>query len=194
MGHSGNNMTSNKVVMAGVKCSTPPQIPGRLPSSPGAPTVAPGQMENHPVNRPTIAQPDPALKPPSGTPRRPPICLQMITFQLAAEPRKIDVAKIADLASLPDMSNNRYDSDDERDNLLDLGGTEGKPPISQMQTNFSLKQLTQTMGQANYTAFNKWTKVWAAVFLEREASVHNLGTELFETGLIRTPALGDGSC
>jgi len=33
---------------------------------------------------------------------------------------------------------------------------------------FSLKQFAKRMGQANYSAFNKWKKVWVAGFLENK--------------------------
>ena len=54
------------------------------------------------------------------------------------------------------MSYNEYDAADESDDLSDLGGVECKPPISLKQTQFSLKQFAKRMGQANYSAFNKW--------------------------------------
>jgi len=88
-----------------------------------------------------------------GTPHKPPL---KKTCQPPAEPRKTDVAGIADLPQLQGMSYNEYDAADESDDLLDLGGVECKPPISLKQTQFSLKQFAKRMGQANYSAFNKW--------------------------------------
>jgi len=81
---------------------------------------------------------------------------------------KTDVAVSADLRPLPEMSYNEYDAADESNDSSDLGGAEGKPPISLKQTEFSLKQFAKTMGQANYRAFNKWKKVWVAGFLKKE--------------------------
>jgi len=75
---------------------------------------------------------------------------------------------MADLPPLPEISYNKYDADDESDDLLNLGGAEGKPPVSLKQTEFSLKQFAKRMGQANYSAFNKWKKVWVAGFLEKK--------------------------
>ena len=60
-----------------------------------------------------------------------------------------------------------YDAADESNDSSDLGGAEGKPPISLKQTEFSLKQFAKSMGQPNFSGFNKWKKVWVAVFLEK---------------------------
>jgi hypothetical protein len=82
----------------------------------------------------------------------------MKTFLPPAEPRKTDVPRIADLPPLLDISSDESDADNESDDSLDLGVAEGKPPVSLKQTEFSLKQFAQRMGQANYSAFNKWKK------------------------------------
>jgi len=66
------------------------------------------------------------------------------------------------------ISYNEYDADDESDDSSNLGGAEGKPPVSLKQPEFSLKQFAKRMGQANYSAFNKWKKVWVAGFLENK--------------------------
>ena len=66
------------------------------------------------------------------------------------------------------MSYDEHDADDQRDDSLDLGGAEGKPPVSLKQTEFSLKQFAKKMGQANYSAFNKWKKIWEAGFWEKK--------------------------
>jgi len=66
------------------------------------------------------------------------------------------------------MSYNKYDAADESDDSSDLGDAEGKPPISLKQTEFSLKQFAKRMGQANYSAFDKWKKVWVAGFLGKK--------------------------
>ena len=79
-----------------------------------------------------------------------------------------DVARFTELPPLPELSYNKYDADDESDDSLDLGGAEGKPPVSLKQTEFSLKQFGKRMGQVNYSAFNKWKKVWVAGVLEKK--------------------------
>jgi hypothetical protein len=45
---------------------------------------------------------------------------------------------------------------------------EGNPAISLKKLEFSLKQFVKMMGQANYSAFNKWKKAWVAGFLEKK--------------------------
>ena len=146
----------------------PRQFPGQGPSSPGAPRVPPGPPGNHPVNLPTSSSSTPPPQPPSGAPGRHPISLQTKRFQPPAEPWKTDVAGIADLPPLPELSYDENDAAEESDDSSDLGGAEGKPPISLKQTEFSLKQFAKRMGQANYSAFNKWKKVWVAGFLEKK--------------------------
>jgi hypothetical protein len=94
--------------------------------------------------------------------------LLMKRLQLPAKPRKNDVAGIGDMPPLPDMSYDENDVADESDDWSDLGGTEGKPPISLKQTAFSLKKFAKTMGQANYSPFNKWKKVWVAESLQKK--------------------------
>jgi len=66
------------------------------------------------------------------------------------------------------MSYDEYDAADESDDTSDLGGADGKPPISLKQTEFSLKQFAKWTVQANNSAFNKWKKVWVAGFLEKK--------------------------
>ena len=83
------------------------------------------------------------------------------------EPRKQDVTWIADMPSLLETSCDDYDADSANDNLSDLGGAKGKPPVSLKQTEFSSKQFAKRMGQANYCVFNKWKKVWVAGFLKK---------------------------
>ena len=65
------------------------------------------------------------------------------------------------------MSYDEYDAADGSDDSSDLGVAEGKLPISLKQTEFSFKQFARRMGQANYSAFDKWEKVWVAEFLEK---------------------------
>jgi hypothetical protein len=65
------------------------------------------------------------------------------------------------------MTYDDYDADDECDDLLDLGGAEGKPPTSLKQTEFSLKQFGKRMGQVIYSEFDKWKKELVAGFLKK---------------------------
>ena len=92
----------------------------------------------------------------------------MIQFQLAAEPHSTDVAKIADMPPLPDISYAQYDAEYESDELSDLGGAEGKASISLKQVEFSLKQFAKRMVQPNFSTLNKRKKVWVAGFLEKK--------------------------
>jgi len=145
-----------------------PQIPGQRPSSPGAPRVPPEPPENHPVNRPTSSRSNPPSEPPSGASSRPLICLSTKRFQLPAELPKTDDASIAELPPSPGMSHDDCDADDESDDSSDLGGAEGKLPVSLKQTEFSLKQFGKRMGHANYSWFNKCKKIWLARFLQQK--------------------------
>jgi len=117
----------------------PPQIPGQGVSSPLGPRVPPGPPEYHAQNRLTSSSLNPAPEPSSCAARRPPISHPTKRFQPPAEPLKTDVAIIAELLPLPEMSYDNYDLDDESDDSSDLGGAEGKPPISLKQTEFCLK-------------------------------------------------------
>jgi hypothetical protein len=92
----------------------------------------------------------------------------MKRFQPPAELRKTDVARIPELPPLLVMSFDVYDADNECDYSPDLGSAEGKPPGSLKQTKFTLKLFTKWMGQANYSASNKWKKVWVAGFLKKK--------------------------
>ena len=145
----------------------PQQFTGQGPSSPGAPRVPPAPAGNIPVNRPTSSSSTPYGQIP-GTPGRPPISLPKKRFQPAVESRRTDVAGIADLPPLPEITYDEFDADAESDDLLDLGGAEGKAPISLKQTEFSLKQFAKRMGQPNCSTFNKWKKEWVAGFLEKK--------------------------
>jgi hypothetical protein len=49
-----------------------------------------------------------------------------------------------------------------------MGGAKGTPPLSLKQTEFSLKQVAKTLGQANYHVFNKWKKTLVAGFFEKK--------------------------
>jgi hypothetical protein len=115
------------------------QFQGQGLSSLGALRVPPGPPGNNPVNWPTSSSSTPPPGSPSGAPGRPPISLPTKRFLPAAEPQKRDVARIADLPPLPEISYDKYDADDKSDNSSDLGGAEGKPPVSLKQTEFSFK-------------------------------------------------------
>ena len=85
------------------------------------------------------------------------------------------MAGITDLPPLPENSYDEFDADAESDDSSDLGGAEGKAPISLKQTEFSLKQFAKRMGQPNFSAFNKWKKVWVAGFREKKYRFFILG-------------------
>jgi len=130
--------------------------------------VPPGPLESHQVNRPTSSCRNPPPEPLSSAPRRPLINHPMTRSQQSAEPWKTDIAVIAHLHPLTEMYNHDYDADDESDGSSDLGSDEGQPPISLKRTQLSLKQFANRMGQANYSAYNKWKKVWVAGVLEKK--------------------------
>jgi hypothetical protein len=92
----------------------------------------------------------------------------MKRFQPAVEPRRTDVAGIADLHPLPVISYDEFDADAESDDSSDLGRAKGKAPISLKQTELSLKQFATRFGQPNFGAFNKWKNGWVAGFLEKK--------------------------
>jgi len=167
MGHRGKDMTSPKGGYGGPQTFPPQQFTGQGPSSPGAPQVPPALPGNIPVIQPTTSASTPYGQLP-GAPGRLPISLPTKRFQPAAEPRRTDVAWIVDLPPLPDISYDEFDADHESDDLSDFGGAEVKAPISLKQTEFSLKQFAKRMGQPNFSAFNKWKKVWVAGFLEKK--------------------------
>ena len=91
----------------------------------------------------------------------------MKRFQPPAELGKADVAGIAGLPTLPEISSHDYDADDQSEETSDFGGAQGNCPINVKQTEFSLKQFANMMGQANFSFFNKWKKVWVAEFTEK---------------------------
>jgi hypothetical protein len=131
------------------------------------PRVPPALLRNNPVIRPTSSSSNAPGQLPGG-PRRTPISLPTKRFQPAAEPQRTDVAGIADLPPLPVISYAEYDAGYDSNDSSDLGGAEGNVPISLKQTEFSLKQFVNRMGQPNISAFNKWKKVWVAAYLEKK--------------------------
>ena len=78
------------------------------------------------------------------------------------------MAGIVNLPPLPEIAHDEFDADAESDDLLDLGGAEGKAPMCLKQTEFSLKQFGKRIGQPNFVAFNKCKKVWVAGLLEKK--------------------------
>jgi len=81
----------------------PQQFAGHGSSSPGPPRVPQAPAGNNPVIRPTSsASTAPGQLP--GAPGRPRISLPTKRFQPAAEPHRTDVAGIADLPQLPEIS------------------------------------------------------------------------------------------
>jgi len=145
----------------------PRQFPRQGPSSPGAPRVPPALLGNIPVIPPTSSASTPYKQSP-GAPGRPPISLPTKRCQPAAKPRRTDVAGIADLPPSPEISYDEFDADYESDDSSDFGGAQGKAPISLKQSEFSLKQFAKKMGLPNFSAFNKWKKVWVAGFLKKK--------------------------
>jgi hypothetical protein len=145
----------------------PQQFTGHGLSFPGAPPVTPASPANNLVIQPTSSVSAVPGQVPSA-PGRPSISLPTKLFQPAEEPRRRDVAGIADLSLLPDSSYDQYDADYESDDSSDMGGTKGKAPISLKQTEFSLKHFAKRMRQPNFSTFNKWEKVWVAGFLEKK--------------------------
>jgi len=72
------------------------------------------------------------------------------------------------LPPLPDIPYAKFDADYENDNSSDLGGADGKAPISLKPMQLALKKFAKRIGQPNFSAFNKWNKVWVAGFLEKK--------------------------
>jgi hypothetical protein len=144
----------------------PQQFTGHGPSSPGAPSEPPAPPQNNSVIRPTSS----SATAPGQSPRapgRPPVSRRRKRILAAAEPQRTDVAGIAEFPPLPDISYDQYDADYESDDLSDLGVAEDKALISLKQKEYSLKQFAKRMRQPNFSAFNKWKKVWVAGFLEK---------------------------
>jgi len=151
----------------GAQMFPPQQFTGHGPSSPGRRWVHPAPPGHNPVIRLTSSTSTAPGQHPSA-PGRPVISLRTKQFLLAAEPPRTDVAGIADLPPLADISDDEYNADYESDDLSYLGGAKGKAPGSLKQMEFSLKQCVKGMWQPNFSTFNKWKKVWVAGFLEKK--------------------------
>jgi len=145
----------------------PQQFTGQGLSSPGAPRVPPAPPGNNPVIRPTSSTSTQYRQLP-GPPGRPAIRLPTKRSQPAATPRRTDAEAIADWPPFPEISYDEFDADYKSDDLSHLGGAAGKAPIILKQTEFSLKQFANRMGQPNFSTFNKWKKGWVAWFLEKK--------------------------
>jgi len=145
----------------------PQQSTGHGPSFAGAPRVPPALPGHNAVSRLTSSTSTAPGQLP-GAPGRPVICLSTKWYQPAMEPRRTDVAGIAELHPLPEISYDEYNRDFESDDPSDLGRAEGKALISLKQTEFPLKQFAKMMGQPNFSTFNNWEKVWVARFLEKK--------------------------
>jgi hypothetical protein len=129
----------------------PQQFPGQGPPSPGAPRVPTALPGNIPIIWPTSSGSTQYRQLP-GAPGRLPISILTNRFQLRAKPCRTD---IADLPLLQEISYDELDADYESDDTSHLGRAEGKAPISLKQTEFTLKQFAKSMGQPNFSAFNK---------------------------------------
>jgi hypothetical protein len=79
-----------------------------------------------------------------------------------------DVAGIADMPSLPEISDNDFAADIESDDFSDLGRAEGNVSTSLKPTECSLKQFDKIIGQPNFGEITKWKKAWVAGFLEKQ--------------------------
>jgi hypothetical protein len=145
----------------------PQQFTAQGQSLPGEPRVPPALPGNIPVIRPTSSASTPYGQLP-GAPGTLPISPRTKRFMQAALPRKTDIAEIANLPPLAEISYDEFDADHESDDSSDLGGAEGKAPTRLKYTEFSLKQFAQRMGQPNFSEFNNWKKVWVAGFLEKK--------------------------
>jgi len=145
----------------------PQQFTGHGLSSPGAPRVRLTPPVNYPVIRPTSSA-STARGQLCGAEGRPPISLPTTVFEPAVELSRRDVAGIAGLPPVPEISYDEYDADYESHNSSYMGGAKGKAPISLNQTEFSLKQFAKRMGLSHFSIFNKWKKVWVVGFLENK--------------------------
>ena len=143
------------------------QFTGQEPSSPGAPRVPPAPPQNNLVIQPTSSTSTPYENLPT-TPGPPRMGLPTKQFQPAAEPRRTDVAGIAELPPLPEITYDEFDADYESSDSSDLGCAEGKALINLKQMEFSFKQFAKRIWQPNFSVFNKWKKVWVAGFLEKK--------------------------
>ena len=57
-------------------------------------------------------------------------------------------------------------ADDKSDDLLGLGGSEVKTPVTLKHMEISLLQFWYMTGLPNVSTFNKWKYQWVAGFLE----------------------------
>jgi hypothetical protein len=111
----------------------------------------------------------------------------MKQWQPAVELCRTDVAGIADLPPLPDISYDEFDADAESDDLFDFVGAKGKAPISSKQTEFFKKEFAILIGQRNISKFNMWKNVLVAGFHKkkhRSSSLEQNHLEQPQNGLL----------
>jgi len=146
----------------------PQQFAGHGLSSPGAPRVPPAPPRNNPVIWPTLSSSTAPGQLP-GAPRiPPPLASQRNHFSLLWNHGGQMLQGLPICLHYQRFPIAEYDADYESNNSSDLGGAKGKAPISLKQMEFSLKQFAKTMRQPNFSACNKWKKVWVAQFLEKK--------------------------
>jgi len=146
----------------------PPECSGQGQSQACGRRVPPGSLGNNAVNWPISSSSTHSGEPCASAIGKSPISLQTKGSQPPAELQKIDVPGIAHLPPFPEISYDEYDADDQCNRLLDLGSVDGKSPISLTKTQISLQEFAKRMGQANYSPFNQWQKVWVAGSLEKK--------------------------
>jgi hypothetical protein len=147
----------------------PPQLfPWHGLLSLGTLRVPPGPPGNHLVNSPasTSSTPPPGL--PCSTPGIPPNSLPVTRFKPSAELRSPDVSRSARLPQLQNIFYTLYDAVDDSDDSLDIGGAEGNWLLSLMRAKLSLNKFAKRWGQANYSVFNNWKRVYVARLLKRK--------------------------
>jgi len=134
-------------------------------SSLGAPRVPQGPPVINPFIRPPCSS-SPPPGPPSGAFQNPSISLPVKQFELPREPQITDVIGIIALPPLLRYCRVVWDADDQSNILSDLGSVGPKAQLSQMHTEFSLKQYAKRMEQPIYSAFHKQKKELVAGFLQ----------------------------
>ena len=113
--------------------------------SPGAPRVPPAMRQTNPVIKQTsFTSTAPGQRP--GAPGTRPVRLPTRRFQPTAEPRRTDIAGIANMLPLPEISYDEYDADYESNDSSDLGGANDTATISMKQMEFSLKPFGKGWG------------------------------------------------
>jgi len=160
MGHRSNQMNFPMEDMADMKC-----CPLRNSQDTGHHLNTPLECLQHRLNRiqlfgiylpPPLYQDN--FKQYLGDP---PLASKRNDFSLLRNCAREMYAAITNLPPLPDISADKYEADNESDDLLGLGSATGKALMH-------LKQFAKRMGQSNFSTFNKWKKVWVAGWLEEK--------------------------